>query len=141
MDKIHELDDFLNNISPEYAQGSRKFEVAQKTQFEPLRISPVGQIAEGKVTGETLMPTKPVSLYPADIKRTVDLLRRKDPTAVPSWTRQQLESTFNESTQKLSSGENQFGGPKFAANVTGNKQQRENLRTLVTESSVVAEKV
>jgi hypothetical protein len=130
-----QLDDFLNNISPEYAQGSRKFEVAQKTQFEPLRISPVGQIAEGKVTGETLMPTKPVSLYPADIKRTVDLLRRKDPTAVPSWTRQQLESTFNESTQKLSSGENQFGGPKFAANVTGNKQQRENLRTLVTESS------
>ena len=130
-----QLDDFLNNVSPEYAQGSRKFEVAQKTQFEPLRISPVGQIAEGKVTGETLMPTKPVSLYPADIKRTVDLLRRKDPTAVPSWTRQQLEANFNESAQKLSSGENQFGGPKFVANVTGNKQQKDNLRTLVTESS------
>ena len=130
-----ELDSYLSAKSPAYAQGSKNFEVAQKTQIGPMKAGPIGQIAEGKVTGETLMPTKPVSLYPADIKRTVDLLRRKDPTAVPSWTRQQLESTFNESTQKLSSGENQFGGPKFAANVTGNKQQRENLRTLVTESS------
>jgi hypothetical protein len=130
-----EIDAYLNAKSPSYAQGSKNFEVAQKTQIGPMKAGPIGQIAEGKVTGETLMPTKPVSLYPADIKRTVDLLRRKDPTALPSWTRQQLESTFNESAQKLSSGENQFGGPKFAANVTGNKQQRENLRTLVTESS------
>lgn len=130
-----QLDDFLNQVSPEYAQGSRKFEIAQKTQIEPLKASTVGQIAEGKVGAETLMPQKPVSLYPADIKRAVDLLRRKDPQAVPSWTRQQLEAVFNEATQKLPTGENQFGGPKFAATITGNKQQRDNLRTLVSESS------
>ena len=129
-----QLDDFLNNVSPEYAQGSRNFEIAQKTQFEPLRNSPIGQIAEGKVTGETLMPQKPVSLYPEDIKRTADLLRRKNPEALPDWTRQQLESTFNETTQKLASGENQFGGPKFAATIAGNPQQRKNLQALVTET-------
>jgi hypothetical protein len=61
-------------------------------------------------------------------------LRRKDPTALPDWTRQNLEGIFNETTQNLSSGQNQFGGPKFAATIAGNKQQRDNLRTLVTET-------
>lgn len=130
-----QLDDYLNSVSPDYAKGSRKFEVAQKTQFEPLREGIVGQIAEGGDAAQLLMPQKPVSLYPADIKRTVDLLRRKEPEALPSFVRQQLEATFNEASQNLQGGPNQFGGPKFAAQITGNKQQRENLKTLVTEAS------
>lgn len=130
-----QLDNYLNTVSPDYAKGSQKFEVAQKTQMTPLRQGIVGQIAEGKTGADVLMPAKPVSLYPADIKRTADLLRRKDPNALPEWTRQNLEATFNETTQSLSSGQNQFGGPKFAASIAGNKQQRDNLRTLVTESS------
>lgn len=130
-----ELDTYLSSKSPAYAQGSKNFEVAQKTQIEPLKAGPVGQIAEGNVGAETLMPQKPVALYPADIKRAADLLRRKDPQALPSWTRQQLEAVFNETSQNLQGGQNQFGGPKFAATIAGNKQQRDNLRTLVTETS------
>jgi hypothetical protein len=130
-----QLDDYLNTVSPDYAKGSQKFEVAQKTQITPLKQGVVGQIAEGATGADILMPQKPVSLYPADIKRTADLLRRKDPTALPDWTRQNLESIFNETTQKLATGENQFGGPKFASTIAGNKQQRDNLRTLVTEAS------
>ena len=130
-----ELDSYLSAKSPSYAQGSKNFEVAQKTQIEPMKAGPVGQIAEGNVGADVLMPNKPVALYPADIKRAVNLLRRQDPEVVPSWTRQQLEAVFNESAQNLQGGPNQFGGPKFAANVTGNKQQKDNLRTLVTESS------
>lgn len=130
-----ELSDYLKQISPEYQKGAKKYEIAQKTQIQPLKEGPVGEIARGEASTETLMPPKPMSLYPADIKRTVDLLRRKDPTAVPTWTRQNLEGIFNETTQNLIGGENQFGGPKFAATVVGNKQQRDNLRTLVTESS------
>lgn len=129
-----QLDDFLNNVSPEYAQGSRKFEIAQKTQFEQLRGSPVGKIAEGNVGRDVLMPPAPISLYPADIKRTADLLRRKNPEALPDWTRQNLEGIFNETTQKLTAGENQFGGPKFASTIAGNPQQRKNLQALVTET-------
>ena len=66
-----ELDQFLSAKSPIYAQGSKNYETAYKTQIEPLKASPVGQIAEGNVGQEVLMPNKPVSLYPADIKRTV----------------------------------------------------------------------
>jgi hypothetical protein len=129
-----EIDAYLNAKSSSYAQGSKNFEIAQKTQIGPMKAGPVGQIAEGQVGGDILMPTKPIALYPADIKRTADLLRRKDPEALPDWTRQQLEGIFNETTQKLSTGENQFGGPKFASTIAGNKQQRDNLRTLVTET-------
>jgi hypothetical protein len=130
-----QLDDYLNTVSPDYARGSQKFEVAQKTQMNPLRQGPVGQIAEGATGADVLMPQKPVSLYPADIKRTADLLRRKDPNALPEWTRQNLESIFNETTQNVGGVQNQFGGPKFASTIAGNKQQRDNLRTLVTETS------
>jgi hypothetical protein len=130
-----ELDSYLSSKSPAYAQGSKNFETAQKTQIEPLKAGPVGQIAEGNVGADVLMPNKPVSLYPADIKRAVDLLRRKNPDVVPTWTRQQLEAVFNESAQNLQGGPNQFGGPKFAANVTGNEQQRKNLRELVVQGS------
>lgn len=129
-----ELDSFLSSKSPSYAQGSRNFEVAQKTQFDPMRQGPIGQIAEGNVGRDVLMPATPISLYPADIKRTADLLRRKDPQALPDWTRQNLEGIFNETTQNLASGQNQFGGAKFASAIAGNKQQRDNLRTLVAET-------
>jgi hypothetical protein len=129
-----QLDDYLNAVSPNYARGSQKFEVAQKTQMTPLKQGQVGQIAEGNVGRDVLMPPTPISLYPADIKRTADLLRRKDPAALPDWTRQNLEGIFNETTQNLATGQNQFGGAKFASTIAGNKQQRDNLRTLVTET-------
>jgi hypothetical protein len=129
-----ELDSFLSSKSPAYAQGSRNFEVAQQTQMQPMRQGPVGQIAEGNVGRDVLMPPTPIALYPADIKRTADLLRRKDPSALPDWTRQNLEGIFNETTQNLATGQNQFGGAKFASAIAGNKQQRDNLRTLVTET-------
>lgn len=129
-----QLDDYLNRVSPDYAKGSQKFEVAQNTQIQPLKGGPVGIIAEGGNAAETLMPRNPVNLYPADIKRTAELLRRKDPSALPEWTRQQLEAEFNKSARNLQSGANETAGPKFAASVAGNKQQRENLKTLVTET-------
>ena len=128
------LNDYLKENSPQYKRGAKNYETALGQQINPIQQGPVGQIAGGDVSRNVLMPATPVSLYPADIKRTAELLRRKDPTALPDWTRQNLESIFNETTQKLSSGENQFGGPKFASTIAGNKQQRDNLRTLVTET-------
>jgi hypothetical protein len=131
----NELNDYLKENSPQYKRGAANYETALGQQIKPIEKGPVGQIAEGADAAQVLMPAKPVSLYPADIKRTVELLRRKDPEAVPSFVRQQLEANFNEAAQNLQGGPNQMGGPKFAANIAGNKQQRDNLRTLITEAS------
>jgi hypothetical protein len=131
----NELSNYLKENSPAYKQGAYNYQTAQTQQLNPIRQGPVGQIAEGADAAQVLMPKAPVALYGKDITRAVDLLRRKDPEAVPAFVRQQLEANFNEAAQNLQSGPNQFGGPKFVANVAGNKQQRDNLRTLITESS------
>jgi hypothetical protein len=136
------LDKFLVTKSPVYKQGRDIYSQMTTDVVNPLTSGRVGQIAEGGV-GETgmrtqqgvLMPTNPQVTTPKDIKSTVQALRRQDPNAVPAWTRQSLEGIFNETAQKLQGGENQFGGAKFAQTIAGNKQQRENLKTLVTESS------
>lgn len=138
-----ELDAFLAAKSPTYERGSNIVEQAQKQQLNPIREGAVGQIAGSEKTpeammraqSEALMPAAPRATTPADIKRTVDLLRRKDPTVVADWTRQNLEGIFENSAKTLQTGENQFSGPKFAAAIQGNKAQKDNLRTLITEGS------
>jgi hypothetical protein len=131
----NELNDYLKENSALYKRGAGNYETAITQQFNPITQGPVGQIAKGTDAGQVLMPKAPVALYEKDIKRTVELLRRKDPEAVPSFVRQQLEANFNEAAQNLQSGPNQMGGPKFAASVAGNEQQRNNLKTLIMESS------
>jgi hypothetical protein len=131
----NELNDYLKQNSPQYKRGAANYETALSQQINPIVQGPVGQIAGGADAAQVLMPKAPVALYGKDITRTVDLLRRKDPEAVPSFVRQQLEANFNEAAQNLQSGPNQMGGPKFVANIAGNQQQRENLKTLITEAS------
>ena len=139
-----DLDNFLASKSPAYEQGRTIQSQVAKEVVNPLTQGRVGQIAEGGI-GETgmrtqqgvLMPANPQVTTPKDIKATVEALRRQDPNAVSQWTRQSLESIFNETGQKLQGGENQFGGAKFASTIAGNKQQRENLKALVTSSSGV----
>ena len=138
------LDKFLASKSPVYKQGRDIYSQVTTDVVNPLTQGRVGQIAEGGI-GETgmrtqqgvLMPANPQVTTPKDIKATVEALRRQDPNAVSQWTRQSLESIFNETGQKLQGGENQFGGAKFASTIAGNKQQRENLKALVTSSSGV----
>lgn len=131
----NQLSNYLKENSPQYKRGAGNYQTALGQQINPIAQGPVGQIAGGADAAQVLMPNKPVALYEKDIKRTVDLLRRKDPEAVPSFVRQQLEANFNEAAQNLQGGPNQMGGPKFVANIAGNKQQRDNLRTLITEAS------
>lgn len=131
----NELNDYLKENSALYKRGAGNYETALTQQINPITQGPVGQIAKGADAGQVLMPTAPVALYEKDIKRTVELLRRKDPEAVPSFVRQQLEANFNEAAQNLQSGPNQMGGPKFVANIAGNEQQRKNLRELIVEGS------
>ena len=138
-----QLDDFLNTVSPDYAKGSQIFENAQNRQFQNLRTGPVGALSE--TTGlpeeafakqsKILTPEAPKATTPEDIKRTVDLLRRKDPTAMADWTRQNLQGIFNEANQQTMGKPNQFGGAKFASKITGNEAQKENLKALVESSA------
>lgn len=138
-----ELESYLSSKSPSYAQGNKNFQTAQTQQMNPIRQGQVGAIAEGTGLPESMMkeqsnilaPTAPRATTPDDIRRTVDLLRRKDPNIAADWTRQNLEGIFNEANQSLQGKQNQFGGAKFSSQITGNEGQKANLQALVESSA------
>jgi hypothetical protein len=140
---LDELSTYLKDISPEYAKGAKMYQTAQQTQIQPLKKGLVGAISETTGIPETmigqqgqiLMPKNPKATFPEDIKRTVELLRRKDPTVAADWTRQELDGLFKQAARAKVTGGNQFGGANFAANITGNKAQKDNLQALVEASS------
>jgi hypothetical protein len=137
------LDTYLSAKSPSYAKANDIYANAQTTTIQPRKQGMLGQLADTTGTTEgmmaqqsgILMPPSPKATTPADLKVTIKLLRRQDPTVVADWTRQNLQGIFDETNQKLQSGANQAGGAKFASTIAGNGLQRENLKTLVTESA------
>ena len=140
---VNELSEYLKQASPEYAQGARNYEVAQKTQIQPIKQGLTGAIAQSTGIPEKMIaqqsdilrPQSPRATFPEDIKRTVELLRRKDPTIAADWTRQELQGAFNEAARAKVSGGNQFGGANFAKQIVGNEAQRDNLQALVEASA------
>lgn len=120
--------------------------VAQNRQqvVTPMQNSPVGDLAATKglsaedamkVQSNILMPPAPRALNPDVIKKTANTLKMQDQQALRDFTRQNLQAIFDETTQKLVSGENQFGGAKFAATIAGNPRQAENLKTLIESTA------
>ena len=140
---VGELSDYLKQISPEYAKGAKIYQTAQEQQIQPLKQGLVGAMSE--TTGipekmiaqqsDILAPKNPKATFPEDIKRTVELLRRKDPTVAADWTRAELQGTFDQAAREKITGGNQFGGANFAKNIVGNKAQKDNLQALVEASS------
>jgi len=138
-----QLDDFLASKSPSYAQGRDIYANAQTNVIQPRKEGMLGQLANTGGTTESmmaaqrgiLMPPAPMATSPSDIKLVIKLLRREDPNVVKDWTRQNLQSIFDETTQNLQSGANQFGGAKFASTIAGNQAQKANLKTLISESA------
>lgn len=137
------LDNFLASKSPQYATGRDIYSQVTTDVVNPLQQGRVGQLAQPitnpeqgiRAQSEILMPKAPRATSPESIRKTVEILRRQDPTVAADWTRQNLQGIFDETTKNLTGGENQFGGAKFAATIAGNKQQKDNLRALVTSSA------
>lgn len=65
------------------------------------------------------------------VTETVKLLSRRAPDEAFQLVRTHLTSQFDEASQSLISGPNQWGGAKFAAAIRGNSQQAKNLEAAV----------
>jgi len=138
-----EIDNYLAKKSPAYAEGRTTYEQMSKEIVDPLKEGRIGTVSVMGATPEAtmkaqqnvLMPANPLATSPKEIKDVVAILRKQDPNAVNQWVRQSLEGTFNEAAQNLQLGPNQAGGAKFASLLRGNKQQADNLRTLITETA------
>jgi hypothetical protein len=97
---------------------------------------PIGRLAERDPTTrraiETLFPTNPLPNSQQEIADSVRAIAHRNPAAATQLVRAHVESVFNEATQRLQSGANEFGGAGFAAVLRGNPQQAANLEAAVT---------
>lgn len=96
---------------------------------------PIGRLAAKDTTTkqavDALFPTNPLPNSQAEISDAVGALAAKNPGAARQLVRTHIEGVFNEATQRLQSGANQFGGAGFAASLRGNSQQATNLRAAI----------
>lgn len=126
--------------SPDYKIARALVAENHKNVVTPMQRSPIGDLAYAKpAPGDTLMreqsnilmPQTPKVLNEQTIQQTVATLQKQNPAAVPDFLRQNLQSIFDETSQKIQSGANQWGGAKYAAVVSGNAQQAKNLQALI----------
>lgn len=108
---------------------------ARRKYLDPLLQGPLGRLAKEdlptKKAVEALFPTNPLPNSAAEIAEAVTALANRRPYVARDLVRAHLESTFNEATQNLVGGQNQFGGAKFAATLRGNDQQAANLEAAI----------
>lgn len=117
-------------------EAARAQQEALRTQYlEPLMAGPIGKLANRDITTrqaiEALFPSNPLPGSAREIVDAVGALSQRAPIAARQLVRAHVESVFNEATQALQGGANQFGGAGFAAALRGNTQQAENLAAAI----------
>jgi hypothetical protein len=107
----------------------------RRQYLEPIMAGPIGKLANRDIGTrqaiEALFPSNPLPGSAREIVDAVGALSQRNPMAARQLVRAHIESTFNEATQALQSGANQFGGAGFAAVLRGNTQQAENLAAAI----------
>lgn len=132
---LEPLDNALQAASPALAEGRQVHQAVTRQFIDPLMQGPIGKLAERDLGTRqaigVLFPTNPLPGSAPEIIRTVGALAQRNPMAARQIVRAHVESVFNEATQALQSGANQFGGAGFAAVLRGNTQQAENLAAAI----------
>ena len=100
----------------------------------PLMNGPLGKLMntpETKAAADALFPANPLANSAGEVTTAVRALAARNHLAARQLVRAHVESVFNEATQSLTGGANQFGGAKFAAALQGNPQQAANLEAAI----------
>lgn len=121
--------------SSDYALALETQRQLRAQYLDPLLAGPIGRLAQKDLTTQkainTLFPPNPLPNSEREISVAIRALANRNPSAARQLVRAHTESVFNEATQRLASGTNEFGGAKFAAVLRGNPQQAANLEAAV----------
>jgi len=126
--------DTARDAAPEYGTALDTQSFLRRTELEPLEAGPMGALSR---TGDlrqqvnALFEASPFEGMDEVVGDTVRRLAEADPDAAGALVRQHITQVFNESTQALRTGPNQFGGANFAAALIGNPQQARTLEAAV----------
>lgn len=118
------MEDAIGTTSGDWTKARQIVADGRANELDPLRAGPLGKIAEtDQIKAQTgaLYPMAPAEGAAGE---TVQALQSLPSDLAAALTRQHLANSFNESTQALQGGANQYGGAKFAATIAGNPEQR-----------------
>ncbi len=136
------LDKLIQQVSPDIQTGRQVYQQISQDVVNPAKQGIVGNLArsmpEGKpiedvlkAQSNMLMNPAPGSIKPANIRKAAMALNKQDPESVSGFVRTNLDRIFNEQAQSNIPGESASGAAKFAANISGNKLQKDNLQALI----------
>jgi hypothetical protein len=115
----------------DYARARATQQTLRENILEPLDAGPIGKISRTTdITeqGKAILPNAPPPGSEQVVAEIVGRLARQNPDAAANVIHSHVRAAFDEATQALPTGPNQFGGAKFAAIVAGNGQQARNLQ-------------
>lgn len=128
------VDDLASAASPDWRLARQIGSEGRTQLLEPLQQGPVGDLArtsDVQQQAATLFPSNPPEGFANIAPEAIAALGPRG----ADLSRQHLSSAFNEASQNLQSGANQYGGAKFAAQVAGNPAQREVLMANIQQAA------
>jgi hypothetical protein len=123
-----------DTAAPDYATARQIGAEGRQTKLNPLEQAPTGQLAEAgqfEQQSRILFNPKPLPGSERQVGQAVANIVKTDPEAARNLVNMKMRQTFDEATQRLQSGEAQWGGAKFASVLAGNSQQAKNLEAAV----------
>lgn len=123
-------DAMAGKVSPDWRAARDTVAEGRRTILEPLQSGPLGAIASADdLSRQTraLFPNAPAEGAPNETAQALRLLMERQNTPAPGLVRQHVVNTFNEAGQDLQTGQNQWGGAKWAAQIAGNPEQERTL--------------
>lgn len=127
---LDQLDSLLSQV-PSYDQANSLYRDLSQSTVNPGMNGPLGTIQNATNPadqGAALYPSQPVEGQPANTTQAIGRLQAQSPGLPADITRAYLARALNEQTQDNIPGANEWGGPKFAANVQGNPLQAQTLQ-------------
>lgn len=132
-----ELGTTLTVMNDDLAYGRALHGIMTSEKVDPLIKGVIGKIADAIGFGGVRNVLAPgtrdalAEISPRSLATALTAIKREAPEALEGFVRRYLDSMFAEANQDLVAGSNTFGGAKFRAELVGNQQQSENLRTLL----------
>lgn len=129
----------LLDQDPNFVQGNQTYQDLSRSTVDPALAGPLGAIAGRGPNSAPTIASQGAALYPSAAPEgqaavTAEAAQRLGGSA-PDLTRAYLAQKLAENTQSNLTGENQWGGAKFAADVAGNQNQRAALMAGVGQAA------
>ena len=126
--------DTAKQASPDYERALALETDLRQRFLNPAEAGPLGALSKTDdilAQGRAVLSSTAAEGSEQAVRETIGLLAQRNPDQAFQLVRTHLKGQFDEATQNLISGANQWGGAKFAAAIRGNGQQAKNLEAAV----------